>query len=119
MIKDIADSKDTKTNLKCNYCSGVLLSVIPMHDSETLKLLKKSAKGKLTDHQKKELSRLRTNANLVMSHGKRAVLALAARGIGANTAARILARQHEDDLELLRDILKAEVNYARTRRFWD
>ena len=117
MIKDISDPKDGSNPIKCNYCSGVMLSVIPIHDSETVKLLSK--KGKLTEHQKKELSRLRTNANLVMSYGKRAVLTLAARGIGANTAARILARQHEDDLELLRDILKAEVNYARTRRFWD
>ena len=55
----------------------------------------------------------------MMSFGKRAVLTLTARGVGANTAARILARQHEDELELLRDIIKAEVTYARTKRFWD
>jgi ATP-dependent Lhr-like helicase len=54
-----------------------------------------------------------------MSHGKAALLTLAARGVGANTAARILARQHTDDFDLLRDILKAEVLYARTKRFWD
>ena len=73
----------------------------------------------LSTQEKKELKRLRTNANLVMSHGKAALLALAARGVGANTAARILAKQHTDELELLRDILKAEINYARTKRFWD
>jgi ATP-dependent Lhr-like helicase len=108
---------EMEDKIKCNYCNGVLLAVIPMHESETMKLLK--SKGRLSSSQRKELSRLRTNANLVMSYGKRAVIALSARGVGANTAARILARQHEDELELLRDILKAEVNYARTRRFWD
>lgn len=109
--------QEIKGKIKCTNCDGVMLAVIPMHDSEVLKLLKN--KGKLTEHQRKELSRLRTNANLVMAHGKRAIITLAARGVGANTAARILVRQHEDELELLRDILKAEVNYARTRRFWD
>ncbi len=111
MIQEIEDK------IKCNYCNGVMLAVIPMHEAETMKLLR--TKGKLTASQRKELSRLRTNANLVMSYGKRAVIAMSARGVGSNTAARILARQQEDELELLRDILKAEVNYARTRRFWD
>ncbi len=103
--------------MQCNNCGGVLLAAISMHDSETLKLLKKNRN--LTSSEKKELKRLRTNANLVMSHGKSALLALAGRGVGANTAARILTRQHTDELELLRDILKAEINYARTKRFWD
>ena len=111
MIKDIEDK------LSCTHCNGVLQAVIPMHDTETIKLLK--SKKTPTPEQKKELKRLRTNANLVMSFGKRAVLTLTARGVGANTAARILARQHEDELELLRDIIKAEVTYARTKRFWD
>ncbi len=109
--------KDIKGKLKCNYCNGVLLTVIPLNDTESIKLLKSTKK--MSKEQRKELKRLRTNANLVMSYGKRALLALAGRGIGANTAARILAKQHEDELDLLRDILKAEVTYARTKRFWD
>jgi ATP-dependent Lhr-like helicase len=111
MIQDIDDK------IKCNHCNGLLLAVLPLNDTETLKLLK--SKKKPGTDEKKMLKRLRTNANLVMSHGRRAILALAARGVGANTAARILARQQEDELELLRDILKAEINYARTKRFWD
>ena len=111
MIGDIEDK------VKCHYCSGVMLAVIPMHQTEILKLMKKTKD--LTSHQKKELRRLQTNANLVMAHGKRAIITLAARGIGANTAARVLSRQQEDELDLLRDILKAEINYAKTRRFWD
>lgn len=108
---------EIKDRLVCNHCEGVMLAVIPMHEPEIVKLLK--SKKELTSRQKKELRRLWTNANLVMSHGKRGILTLVARGVGANTAARILARPHEDELDLLRDILKAEVTYARTRRFWD
>jgi ATP-dependent Lhr-like helicase len=110
--------EDIEDKVRCNHCDGVLLAVIPHHDTETPKLLKKNVQS-LTDNQRKDLKRLRTNANLVMSHGRAAILTLAARGVGANTAARILARYQLDELELLRDILRAEVNYARTRRFWD
>jgi ATP-dependent Lhr-like helicase len=109
--------QDIKDNVRCHHCNGVLMAVLPIHDTETVKLLKSTKKP--TADKRKELKRLRTNANLVMSHGKRAILALAGRGIGPNTAARILAHQHEDELDFLRDILKAEVNYARTKRFWD
>jgi 5'-3' exonuclease len=49
------------------------------------------------------------------------------RGIGPETAARILRRynasmlEKSDELEIrfLKDILKAELTYARTRGFWD
>jgi ATP-dependent Lhr-like helicase len=42
-----------------------------------------------------------------------------ARGVGPETAGRILLKQREDELALLRDILEAEVHYAKTRQFWD
>ena len=65
------------------------------------------------------VKKLFTNASLVMGHGKRAVLALVARGVGEETAARILRGYHETEDDFLRDVLAAEVNYARTKRFWD
>jgi ATP-dependent Lhr-like helicase len=46
------------------------------------------------------------------------VLALAARGVGPDTAARILTFQHETEEEFLRAVLSAEVQYAKNRRFW-
>ncbi len=58
-------------------------------------------------------------ASLVSAHGKKAVMALAARGVGPDTAARILRGLHETEEDFLRDVLAAEVNYARTKRFWD
>jgi len=63
--------------------------------------------------------RLFTNASLVMAHGRKAVLALMGRGIGEDTAARILRGFHEGEEDFLRDVLAAEVQYARTKRFWD
>ncbi|MCI0497321.1 MAG: hypothetical protein L0Z54_03395 [Thermoplasmata archaeon] len=58
-------------------------------------------------------------ANLVREHGDRAVMCLAARGIGPTTAARLLRLYGYDDIELLRGIMQAEVTFARTHRFWD
>ena len=84
-------------------------------------------KKELNSEEKKELKRLLKNASLVLSYGKPAVVSLVARGIGPDTAARILRRYSSIQIEkseeilikFLRDILKAELNYARTRGFWD
>ena len=54
-------------------------------------------------------------------------MSLMGRGIGPDTAARVLRRYNVRDLKksdellikFLRDILKAELTYARTRGFWD
>jgi ATP-dependent Lhr-like helicase len=59
------------------------------------------------------------SANLVMEHGKRALVALSGRGVGPDTAARILSGFYDNEDEFLRDILSAEMNYARTKKFWD
>ncbi len=66
----------------------------------------------------KEIKKIRKNANLILSHDKKALLCLAGRGIGVDTASRILRKRHETEEEFLRDILGAEINYARTKRFW-
>jgi len=42
-----------------------------------------------------------------------------ARGVGEDTAARILRGYHETEQDFLRDVLAAEITYARTKRFWD
>ena len=59
------------------------------------------------------------SANLVQSHGKQAVVALSARGVGPQTAARIIGKLRRDEDEFYRDILEQERRYARTRSFWD
>lgn len=102
--------------LKCAKCDGVLLAAIQPYAKAQLDILRK---GPSTEEQKKELRKIYKNANLVMAHGKKAVLALVGRGVGPDTAARILARYQTDEDEFMRDILAAEITYARTKRFWD
>ncbi len=72
------------------------------------------------DAEQEEMVRRAYRAgNLVQSHGKRAVIALAARGVGPQSAARIIGKLREDEADFYRDILAREREYARTRSFWD
>ncbi len=60
-----------------------------------------------------------TSAELLAHYGERALYALAARGIGPETARRLLMRLYRDDDAFFTEILRAERAYARTRAFWD
>jgi len=71
------------------------------------------------DEQHTQTERAYQSGSLVQSHGKQAVIALAARGVGPHNAARIINKLREDEDEFYRDILRREREYARTRSFWD
>jgi len=110
--------------LKCTKCGARKIGVLPRYNKEVVKLLSKKNRTKA---ENKEIQRFHKNASLVLSFGKPALLTLVGRGIGPDTAARILRRYNPLDLQkseevqlkFLRDILKAELTYARTRGFWD
>jgi len=109
---------------KCPNCGAIKISVLGRRTKGLAKLLTKKQK---TKEEEKELRRLHKNASLTLSYGKPAVLVLVGRGIGPDTASRILRKYNisellkseEHQIKLLRDILKAELTYARTRGFWD
>ena len=109
---------------KCSQCGAIKIAILHRYNRDLAKLLNKKEK---TKEEEKEVKRLHKNASLVLSYGKPALLTLMGRGIGPDTAARILRRYNKTDLEkseelqikFLRDILKAELTYARTRGFWD
>ncbi|MDD3986788.1 MAG: DEAD/DEAH box helicase [Candidatus Methanomethylophilaceae archaeon] len=100
----------------CHNCGGVMIAVLKEYERENVKLLRQK---RLTPQEKKEILRMSRNANLVREQGKRAIFALAGRGIGPDGASRILRGIHMDDDDFLRDIMSAEVLYAKNKRFWD
>jgi len=111
-------------NLKCTKCGAIKIAVLRSFNKKIAKVLFKNNRS---EEENKEAKRLHKNASLVLSYGKYAVFALVARGIGPDSAARILRKyninqlQKSEELQIkfLRDILKAELTYARTRGFWD
>jgi len=73
----------------------------------------------LSPQSARKTARIYRIANIVLLHGKTAVIALASRGIGPETASRVIRKLREDKEEFYRDILIAERNYAKTKRFWE
>jgi ATP-dependent Lhr-like helicase len=102
--------------VRCAKCDGVLVAAIQPYAKKDFDVLRRGASD---EEGRRALKRIYKNANLVMAHGRKAVMAMVGRGVGADTAARILARYHLEEDEFLRDILAAEITYARTKRFWD
>jgi ATP-dependent Lhr-like helicase len=108
--------KDLPAKIRCPKCQALMIAIVAPYEKD--KVMKLDLGG--TDKESRsKAKRLFTNASLVMAHGKRAVLALMARGVGEDTAARILRGYHETEEDFLRDVLAAEITYARTKRFWD
>jgi len=70
------------------------------------------------EEQEKLTKRAYRNASIVQGHGKQAIIALSARGVGPENAARIINRHRESETDFYRDILEREREYARTKAFW-
>ncbi len=104
------------TKIRCPKCEGLMVAVVAPYERERIRTLELDSPDK---ESRRFAKRLFTNASLVMAHGRKAVVALMGRGVGEDTAARILRGYHETEEDFLRDVLSAEITYARTKRFWD
>jgi ATP-dependent Lhr-like helicase len=109
-------AQDAPERIVCPRCGGQMVAALLSYNREDIGLLKRS---RPTEEESKEIRRMYKNASLVREHGRRAMVALAGRGIGPDTADRVLSSFYDSEDEFLRDILSAELNYARTKRFWD
>jgi len=99
---------------KCPLCGAGLIAAIKPWDEPLLALAGKKQKN---GEEKEVEKRLLRNANIVLSSGKKAVIALAARGVGPENASRIIGSYADGDA-FYREILKAERNFVKTHRFW-
>ena len=103
-------------NPVCPHCGSTRIAALNPWDEDTLKAVRAEQKD---EEQDKLTRRAHRAANLVQSHGKHAVIALAARGVGPHNAARIIGKLRADEDDFYRDLIEQEREYARTRSFWD
>jgi len=111
-------SKTTVERVKdkqvCPLCNARLIAVLKPWDEQLYAIANKQKK---TEEERAIEIRLIRNANIVLSTGKKAVIALAGKGVGPENASRILSTFTEGDA-FYREILKAERNFIRTHRYW-
>ena len=100
----------------CPECGSTRIAALNPWADEVVAAVRADDKNAEQETQTRRAYRA---ASLVQSHGTKAVIALAARGVGPHNAARIINNFREDDAEFYRDILAAERQYARTQSFWD
>ncbi len=101
---------------ECPQCGSTRIAALNPWADTVLEAVRTEEK---TPEQDRMTERAYQAASLVQSHGKRAVIALAARGVGPQTAAYIINNHREDEADFYRDILHRERQYAKTKSFWD
>ncbi len=107
---------------QCGKCGSKLLSLLYFsQDAERLaEVLKKRREGnELSDEELKELTQARRKADLILSYGKKAITALEVKGVGPETAFRILGKMHVKEDQFYMDLLKAKIQYLKTREYWE
>ena len=104
---------------KCTACGSGLLVPCYWGTAKLADLVRKrESRALLNEEERGELSRARRGADLVLSYGKKAVVAQTVYGIGPQTASRILAEMHDDEEAFYRDLLEAKIRFVTTRQFW-
>lgn len=109
-------------SLVCPFCNSRLIAALKPWEKEEIKVVRRTGSA-VEEENKERVKRVYRNANLVLSHGVLAVIALAARGIGPEVASRIIRRskdvEGEYEYDFYRNILEEERRYMRTKRFWE
>jgi len=114
--------RELPEKLVCDKCGAGLLADLPMgQDPKTVtEILKRRQEGKqLTPDELDQLTHARRTADLVLSHGKKALIAFQVRGVGPETAFRILGKMHSSEDDFYMDLLKAKIQFLRTRPYWE
>lgn len=100
--------------VRCPQCGSSLVASLSPFERNLLDQVKED-----TPEGIKVRKRLIKNAHLVRERGMQAVMALAARGIGPETASRLLEVTYHNEDDFIRAILAGEMDYAKSKRYWD
>ena len=111
--------KDLPDEIRCKRCQAKLLGVIPPNQAENQRIIRKKLRGlPLTTDERRWLEKVERTSDLIIVYQKRAIIALAARGVGPKSASKILRGMYDTDLEFFKALLKAERQFIRTKKYW-
>ncbi|NVM54688.1 MAG: DEAD/DEAH box helicase [Candidatus Helarchaeota archaeon] len=104
---------------ECPKCQSRFLAVLPVEGINIRRILNLKDKGKkLSKEDEQIFERAQKSANLVLSYGKKVIIALAGYGIGPATATRLLSVPYKNEYEFIQAIIDAEKQFIKTRPFW-
>lgn len=108
--------RDLPKRIKCRRCGSIQVACMRPWHKDDIKLLAQEP----SDDEKKNIKRrIIKNGAMVASFGSTACRLMAARGIGPDTAARILQKVTDpEDPTFWRQLLEAELTFARTSAYW-
>ena len=101
-------------SVRCPQCGSSLVASLSPFEKNLLNEARED-----TPEGMKIRKRLVKNAHLVRERGMQAIMALAARGIGPETASRLLVVTYHNEDDFIRAILAGEMDYAKSKRYWD
>jgi len=119
-LKEIARVGDLPEEPKCEKCSSRLLAVLFYGARFTTSaLLKKKAKQDLSEEEKNTIAKTRRSADIILSYGKKGVIAQSVYGVGPQMAARVLSKMQESDEAFYEDLLEAKLKFIETKKYWN
>jgi len=106
----------------CEKCGNGLLAQVRLDQNPKalMDILKRRQKGEeVSQEELEQLTHARRTADLTLSYGKKALIALQTKGVGPETAFRILGRMHPNEDDFFMDLLRAKIQYLRTKPYWE
>ena len=113
--KTLSELKEGE-KIKCPACGSNMVSIYKEEYMESIEKVKKGEKS--SEKERQYYSESLTCADLINEYGKRALVALSTYGIGVKTAAKILKMVRSDYKYFLIDLIEAQKNYIKYRKFW-
>ena len=105
----------------CEKCNSTFIAPLFWRVNETVKVIREYIQGKYFENEDAEKLwvNAKLSADLTHTYGKKAIMALAVRGVGPATAFPILAKMHRDLDSFFEDLLEAKKTWLRTREYWN
>jgi ATP-dependent Lhr-like helicase len=113
--------RELENHPQCVNCGSRLLAMMRRNqDPNHIQiLLKRWREGEeLFGEDQEQLVHGRKTADMVLSYGRKAIEALMVYGVGPVTSYQVLSRMHRSEEEFYKDLLKAKIQYMKTRQYW-